>query len=101
MTGTRIEDQGGGRFLLHGVLNFETIPAVLAASNGLFTNATVCDIDFADVTHSNSAGLALLVEWMRRAARNGIRIRFLNIPEQMMNIARVSSLDEILPLGAE
>ncbi|MGB2009680.1 MAG: STAS domain-containing protein [Cycloclasticus pugetii] len=42
--------------------------------------------------------MALLVEWMAMAQRSGQGICFQEIPEQMLEIARVSGLDGILPI---
>jgi len=50
------------------------------------------------VVRADSAGLALLVEWMRAARRAGRPLRYRAIPPQMLAIARVSSLDQVLPL---
>ena len=55
--------------------------------------------DLAGVERADSAGLALLIEWMRRARRAGRPVRFLNLPPQMLEIARAASLDRVLPLG--
>jgi ABC-type transporter Mla MlaB component len=54
-------------------------------------------IDLAGVTRSDSAGLALLIEWLRESERQGRTITFLNMPAQMQSIARVCGLDGILP----
>jgi len=55
-------------------------------------------VDLADVERSDSAGVALLVQWMREVRSQGKSITYLNIPSQMLAIARVSSLDTVLPL---
>ncbi|HEB99345.1 MAG TPA: STAS domain-containing protein, partial [Thiotrichales bacterium] len=51
------------------------------------------------VGRADSAGLALLVEWMREARRQGREIRFLGMPAQMSAIAEVSGLSELLPVA--
>jgi hypothetical protein len=38
---------------------------------------------------------------MRHARHAEREIRFLNMPTQMLNIARVSGLDEVLPLARD
>jgi phospholipid transport system transporter-binding protein len=38
---------------------------------------------------------------MREARRRDTEVQFLNIPAQMLAMARVSSLDSILPLGRD
>lgn len=56
-------------------------------------------LDFNAVTRADSAGLALMVEWLRALKRSNARIRVVNMPEQMMAIARISKLDKVLSSG--
>lgn len=101
MTETRIDVDEAGRLNVVGDLNFQTVPALWADSEAVFRQAPKLEIDLAAVSRADSAGLALLVEWMRQARRAGKPIRFYNIPRQMLAIARVSSLDQILPLARD
>ena len=55
-------------------------------------------VDLRDVTRADSAGLALLVEWLRESEHTGNEIVFTNVPDQLLSIARVCGLDEILSL---
>ena len=88
-----------GRLDVLGELSFETVPGLWTASQSLFPQQEEIRIDLKDVVRSDSAGLALMVEWMRAAKRDGKPIQFLNMPAQMLAIARVSSLDQVLPLS--
>lgn len=97
----RIEPHGPGRYVLSGVLSFETVPALWRRSDALLQGVPEVKLDLKRITRTDSAGLALLVEWMRLARQRGIRINFLNIPSQMLAIARVSGLDDILPLSRD
>lgn len=91
-------DQGGGRWLLTGELEFATVPGLLAGP-GRNLGASASEVDLAGVTRADSAGLALLVAWTRASARAGHAIRFIHVPAQLLSIARVSGLEEILPLA--
>ena len=53
-------------------------------------------IDLAKVTRVDSAGLALMIEWLRESERKNLDMTFTNVPEQLLSIARVCGLDEIL-----
>lgn len=57
-----------------------------------------CRVDLAGVVYSTSAGIALLLGWLRAAEQAGKRLRFDNLPEDMAAIARVGGLDHILGL---
>ncbi len=98
MADASITDNGQGRLAIHGDLSFTSVPAVLAQWQSLDGGRSGLDIDLGDVQRSDSAGLALLVECLREAQQTGKNIRFFNIPAQMLDMARVSGLDELLPL---
>ncbi len=96
-----IEQAGADRYLIQGSLTFDTVTRLLARSLELFPHAEALDIDLGAVENADSAGLALLIEWMRYARRHDLPIRFINMPPQMLAIARASSLDHVLPLIRE
>ncbi len=88
-----------GGFRVSGELVFETVPELLEQGRALFGDgAPGFDLDLGGVTRADSAGLALLVGWMRIAHARHRNIVFRNVPEQLLAIARVSGLDTILPL---
>lgn len=91
------EPAGEGCFAMHGELSFNTVPGVSASVGERLwqTESVVLDLD--GVTRTDSAGLALLIEWIRSARRKNRKIVFRNIPEQMMIMARVVGLDRLLP----
>jgi phospholipid transport system transporter-binding protein len=88
-----------GRLSLEGELSFETVVKLLGEIRRLLNQGVEIQVDLQGVSRADSAGLALLVEWMRIANELGKSIQFLNIPQQMLAIARVSGLDQVLPLS--
>lgn len=92
-------DNGAGRWLLQGELDFETVPAALHHAGARMLGNGRLEVDLRDVTRADSAGLALLVEWLRESENAGNEIVFVNIPEQLLSIARVCGLEDILSLG--
>lgn len=99
MSHAAIQRGSDGRLILTGELSFSTVTRLCAEAQPLLGGAEDIRVDLQGISRSDSAGLALLVEWMRGARKLGKPIQFLNIPQQMLAIARVSSLDEVLPLG--
>ncbi|MFA7387206.1 MAG: STAS domain-containing protein [Thiohalobacteraceae bacterium] len=99
MSQASVRSGADGRLVLSGELSFDTVVRLRAQAEPLLDRADDIRIDLQDIARSDSAGLALLVEWMRSAGRRGKAIEFLNIPQQMLAIARVSSLDQVLPLA--
>ena len=78
-----IDKLSEGNFKISGILDFTTVPSILEKSRSLFSSSTSINIDFSTVEHSNSAGLALLIEWMRNARLNNQQVSFHHLPLQI------------------
>lgn len=90
------EALGGGRFLVRGELGFATVRDALEQSKSLFAEHSIIELDLAGVTRADSAGLALLLEWVNWA-RNSVReITYRNIPAQVRSIAEISEVEDML-----
>jgi phospholipid transport system transporter-binding protein len=85
---------------VNGELSFATVPRLLESGAALLAGrrAPVL-LDLGGVTRADSAGLALLVEWLRVARGLRTDILYRNVPPQMLAIARVSGLDGVLPVA--
>ena len=97
MSSARLEALGGGRFRVSGTLDAGTVTSLLKQSvDRFFQDASPVLVDLAGVSEGDSAGLALLIEWLRMARQKGQAIRFTNIPAQINALARISEVDELL-----
>jgi phospholipid transport system transporter-binding protein len=83
-----------------GELTFETVPALYQDSLGWFAGTGELVIDLAQVTRADSAGLALLIEWLRVADKAGCRARLANIPQQVQTLIRINGLHGALLSGS-
>jgi len=92
-----LREIGEDTFAVSGDLSFDSAPDLWRAGLALLDGRRALTLDLDEVTRTDSAGLALLVEWMREARRRDIRIRFRNLPEQLLAIARTSRLQRLLP----
>jgi phospholipid transport system transporter-binding protein len=99
MAALGFEDAGKGRFLLRGVLGFGTVTEALDEGLALFGEHKRIELDLAGVEATDSAGLALLVEWAGWARREKRKLSFKHVPKQALALARISEVDKILPLG--
>lgn len=85
---------------IDGPLTFETIAfwqkKLVACLDAI--DQDVLTLDFQGVTAVNSAALALILDARRRSRVRDVSLRFLNIPEQLVSLAKVSSLDKFLVL---
>ncbi len=91
----RLESLGDGRFRVSGILDADTVTAIFEESARKFASPSIV-VDFAPVTASDSSGMALLLEWLRVSRAAGRRIHFDNVPQQIMALARISEVDDLL-----
>ena len=85
-------------YRVSGELSFQSVPLLLKASDKVFHKDTSVTIDLQEVTRADSAGVAMLIEWARNAHEADAKIEFHNMPQQMLEIARVSGVDKLLAL---
>ncbi len=100
MSGAYIGKMADGSWQVCGELDFASVPGLLKRSNVVFEldDDEPLHIDLSGVPRADSAGLALLVCWVRQARQRNMRVEFRNVPDQMLKIAGVSGLSTILPL---
>ncbi|HSG96495.1 MAG TPA: STAS domain-containing protein [Woeseiaceae bacterium] len=94
-----IEDLGDGRFAVSGEMNFNTAEKILRASEEPFEEHSQLEIDLSEVTDTDSAGLALLLEWVTWANHSVREIRFTGIPDKIMAIAHTTEVEPLLTRG--
>jgi phospholipid transport system transporter-binding protein len=86
----------GARASAMGTLEFATVSRMLLQGSTAITNGQASIIDLAGITGSDSAGLALLIEWLSVAKEAGHPLRYENIPGQLHQLARLSEVDGLL-----
>jgi len=92
----QLEDRGGGRFAIRGDLGFQTVVMALEESKSLFSDHGTIEIDLAGVQRADSAGLALMLEWVNWARNSAREVKFRNIPAQIISIAQISEVEDML-----
>jgi phospholipid transport system transporter-binding protein len=90
------ELRDGERSLVNGVMHFTTVTALLRTGSEAIANGRAAVIDLAGVKDSDSAGLALLIEWLSIARAAQRSLRYENIPAQLRQLARLSDVEELL-----
>jgi phospholipid transport system transporter-binding protein len=99
MSDYELVDEGGGKFSLKGKMTFETVTDVLRESESLFEKHTRIQVSLKDVTDADSAGLALLLEWITWANHTVREISFTDVPPRIDAIAKVTEVDSLLKRG--
>lgn len=90
---------GQDRVALEGELSFATAAAALQEGQRLFRGHSAVQVDLAGVRRADSAGLALLLEWIHWARNHDCRLSLHNIPEQLVAIAQISEAEGMLRRG--
>ena len=99
MSDFSLEDLGDGHFKLSGEMSFDTAERILQLSEKPFSEHTRLEVDLSGITMSDSAGLALLLEWITWSNHTVREIRFSSIPERIMAIAKTTEVDALLTRG--
>lgn len=93
-----VNPDGSVTFVLGGVIDFNTVIVLDQQARALFPQYQQITVDLGNVSYVNSAGLALLLEWKRRTELEDRSIKILRVPQKLLNIARISEIDDILSL---
>ena len=89
----------GDVLTLEGQLSFESIPALLARSEAYCARADLPErltIDFAGTGQVDSSAVALLLEWRREALRLGKELAFVNLPPNLLALAELYGVSELI-----
>lgn len=96
MSDFELVDEGEGRFTLKGAMSFATAYDILRKSESLFGRHAALEIDLGGVDKTDSAGLALIIEWKSQAANREADIRFSNLPDNLLAIARTTEVEDLI-----
>lgn len=99
MSDFALEDLGDGRFALSGEMTFDTAERILKESEEPFEAHTQLEVDLSGVSRSDSAGLALLLEWVTWANHTVREVRFTGMPERVLAIAKTTEVERLLSRG--
>ncbi len=83
-----------------GALTFAT--ARLARKQGLMALRNAgreLSIDCGAISQADSAGLAVLLDWLAEARRAGCALHLLHLPQNLLALARISAVEELLQKG--
>jgi phospholipid transport system transporter-binding protein len=89
----------GNQCFITGDLNFFTVEKLWKETLPLLEIMREMSFDFSKVTSANSAGITLLIEWLKYAKREKKSIRFANIPASMMALATISGIDKLFNIS--
>lgn len=90
-----IEQQSPGCYKISGNLTFATINHKTAITLEPGIDASI-KLDFKNVEMSDSAGLALIIEWLKAARAKQTAIHLENLPKQLLSLAELGGINSLL-----
>ena len=96
-----VVDLGSGKIEVRGALTFGTARRVRVAAARLLVarGGPALTVDCSAVSASDSAGLAVLLDWLALAKRQGRAVRFMNLPAPIQAVAHISEVESLLSQG--
>ena len=87
------------KLIVTGTLSFATVPKLEKVGYNLITEFAEPVFDLQKATVVDNSGLALLIEWVKFAQQKcGKQIKIINMPNQLLDMAKISGLEHILPI---
>ena len=99
MTVVKVTQPAAGVFLLSGELNRNTVNSCWPTSLSDLLHSSKGQtplIDLAGVSDADTAGLAWLLNLLRDAKKQNITLKLKNVPETIINLAKISDVDGFL-----
>ena len=97
----KVEKESANRLVIKGVLDVSTVTEVFqSVREWLLNTDQECEIEFSKIGEVDSASIALILSVMRIAKKRNKTIKLTGIPDKMLAIAKLSSVDTLLPLAS-
>ncbi|MFC1664300.1 lipid asymmetry maintenance protein MlaB [Pseudomonadota bacterium] len=97
----QLSSRDEGDYQLSGELTFDTVTSLYQRSDEIVAVNKLIDIDLRDVSRVDSAGLVLLVEWVRRATLQDQRLQFTGMSAQLEALVRINGLQDVIVSGGD
>jgi phospholipid transport system transporter-binding protein len=85
-----------GRLVVRGRLTMETVPALFQSGLQHLEGEDML-VDFAQVEAVDSAAVSMLLGWSRAARRNQHELRVTGLPEDLVSLAALYGVADMLP----
>jgi phospholipid transport system transporter-binding protein len=97
-----LEAGAGGALAARGPLTFATARAARLAGLAVMAAAPsqpALVMDCAGIEGADSAGLAVLLDWLATAKASGHALRYVRLPQDFAALARISEVEGLLERG--
>ena len=86
----------GERLMVRGPLTIATVPALFETGLQHLVSEDLL-VDMAGVEAVDSAAVSMLLGWTRAAQRGQRKLRAASLPEDLLSLARLYGVDDLLP----
>ncbi len=84
-----------GRLRVRGAITMDNAATALQQALACSTQGEMV-VDLAGVSELDSAAVSLLLEWRRQAERSACKLRFENLPDSLLSLARLYDVLELI-----
>jgi phospholipid transport system transporter-binding protein len=89
----------GDLLRVSGPLTMDTVRQPFDAGLGVERDGLV-KVDLSAVSEVDSSAVSLLLAWVRDAERRGGKLQFLSVPENLLSLAKMYGVDDLIPFRA-
>jgi phospholipid transport system transporter-binding protein len=100
VTAAQLHRRAEGLWELSGDITLANVPALYQNAAVLVQSAGEITIDMAPVARIDSSSIALMLSWRRAAKAARRSLVFRNVPPQVLAVARLCGVLELLPLAS-
>ncbi|OFZ66670.1 MAG: anti-sigma-factor [Betaproteobacteria bacterium RBG_16_56_24] len=93
-------EREGVKMVMQGNLDMDTVPVLYATGLKHLAGADL-HVDFSRVEAVDSAAVSMLLGWARTAQRGQRELRVAGLPDDLLSLARLYGVDELLPRQSE
>lgn len=90
--------EAGDRIEVSGAMTLASAKALLESGSALLSRKDNV-FDLSDVNEVDSSGLTVVFGWVRAASRQGKQVRISNPPQNLLSLAALYGVTELLPLA--
>ena len=80
---------------IRGKIDFFNVMSVYQESLAFLKDHSPCTIDFSRLLEVNSAGIALIIEWIKYSKAEDKPIVFQGIPQDLIALAKAANIDSL------
>jgi phospholipid transport system transporter-binding protein len=83
---------------LSGAVTLEVSPKLFQSGLTFPKGISQLSVDWSKVDAVDSSAISLMLAWQRAAQRQNVQLRFINLPENLLSLANLYGVTELLAL---